>query len=78
MDVDQDINPDAVRGFDMRHSSSATDFELPDYWDEGELHHANCLIFAFLSSSFHSLLFKIVTDSTPTFRSPAKPTEPVY
>lgn len=32
IDVDQDLNLQAVSGFDFRHiQSSATDFELPDY-----------------------------------------------
>ncbi|KAM6499401.1 Ribosomal protein S5 domain 2-type fold [Amanita muscaria] len=31
-----DIDP-TVSGFDTRQLSKATDFELPDYWDEGEI-----------------------------------------
>ena len=34
MDVDEDgVTPS---GFDTRQIPTATDFELPDYWDEGE------------------------------------------
>ena len=33
MDVDQD----SISGFDTRQVQTATDFELPDYWDEGEV-----------------------------------------
>lgn len=34
MDVDQEVGS----GFDTRHHvGKATDFELPDYWDEGEV-----------------------------------------
>ncbi|KAH9477012.1 Exosome complex component RRP42 [Psilocybe cubensis] len=33
---DMDVDEEAVSGFDTRQIQSATDFELPDYWDEGE------------------------------------------
>lgn len=32
-----DIDEDTVSGFDTRQVQTATDFELPDYWDEGEV-----------------------------------------
>ncbi len=32
MDIDEEV----VSGFDTRQIQTATDFELPDYWDEGE------------------------------------------
>ena len=32
-----DIDEDTISGFDTRQVQSATDFELPDYWDEGEV-----------------------------------------
>ena len=35
MDVEQEGVP--ASGFDTRQVPSATDFELPDYWDEGEM-----------------------------------------
>lgn len=35
MDVDQEGAP--ASEFDTRHIPTATDFELPDYWDEGEV-----------------------------------------
>lgn len=34
MDVDESGVPES--GFDTRRVPKATDFELPDYWDEGE------------------------------------------
>jgi exosome complex component RRP42 len=34
---DMDVDEDTPSGFDTRHISNATDFELPDYWDEGEV-----------------------------------------
>lgn len=34
---DMDVDDDTTSGFDTRTHSSATDFELPDYWDEGEI-----------------------------------------
>jgi exosome complex component RRP42 len=35
---DMDVDTAAPSGFDTRtHVTSATDFELPDYWDEGEV-----------------------------------------
>ena len=34
---DMDLDEDTPSGFDTRHISNATDFELPDYWDEGEV-----------------------------------------
>ncbi|KAG7085832.1 hypothetical protein E1B28_003370 [Marasmius oreades] len=34
---DMDVDQDTVSGFDTRHTSGAIDFELPDYWDEGEI-----------------------------------------
>ena len=33
---DMDIDEEVVSGFDTRQIQTATDFELPDYWDEGE------------------------------------------
>jgi exosome complex component RRP42 len=33
---DMDLDEDTPSGFDTRHITNATDFELPDYWDEGE------------------------------------------
>ena len=35
MAVEEDGVP--TSGFDTRQIPSATDFELPDYWDEGEI-----------------------------------------
>ena len=32
-----DIDEDTISGFDTRQVQTATDFELPDYWDEGEV-----------------------------------------
>jgi exosome complex component RRP42 len=32
-----DIDQDTISGFDTRQVQTATDFELPDYWDEGEV-----------------------------------------
>lgn len=39
MDVDEDEHENAQKqsGFDTRVLPKATDFELPDYWDEGEV-----------------------------------------
>jgi len=35
---DMDVDAEATSGFDTRkHMNKATDFELPDYWDEGEV-----------------------------------------
>ncbi|KAJ4490499.1 ribosomal protein S5 domain 2-type protein [Lentinula aciculospora] len=34
---DMDIDQDTTSGFDTRNVAHATDFELPDYWDEGEI-----------------------------------------
>lgn len=35
---DMDVDQAAWSGFDTKHhASKATDFELPDYWDEGEI-----------------------------------------
>lgn len=34
---DMDVGEEVVSGFDTRQIQSATDFELPDYWDEGEI-----------------------------------------
>jgi exosome complex component RRP42 len=34
---DMDLDEDTPSGFDTRHITNATDFELPDYWDEGEV-----------------------------------------
>ncbi|KAI3603973.1 exosome component [Moniliophthora roreri] len=34
---DMDVDEDTSSGFDTRKISSAIDFELPDYWDEGEV-----------------------------------------
>jgi len=34
---DMDVDEDTPSGFDMRQIQHATDFELPDYWDEGEV-----------------------------------------
>lgn len=36
MDVDRDANAQQS-GFDTRSMAQAVDFELPDYWDEGEV-----------------------------------------
>ncbi|KJA22089.1 hypothetical protein HYPSUDRAFT_139661 [Hypholoma sublateritium FD-334 SS-4] len=33
---DMDVDEEVVSGFDTRQIQTATDFELPDYWDEGE------------------------------------------
>jgi len=66
MDVDQDIDPESGSGFDTRHiQSTAMDFELPDYWDEGELLDGrgkwpicvtlNLVNFSFLPSSLFSI-----------------------
>ncbi|KAF5370520.1 hypothetical protein D9615_010352 [Tricholomella constricta] len=33
---DMDVDEDTQSGFDTRTIHKATDFELPDYWDEGE------------------------------------------
>ncbi|KAJ3755988.1 ribosomal protein S5 domain 2-type protein [Lentinula raphanica] len=35
--VDMDVDQDTSSGFDTRRVAHATDFELPDYWDEGEV-----------------------------------------
>jgi exosome complex component RRP42 len=32
-----DIDEDTISGFDTRQVQTAIDFELPDYWDEGEV-----------------------------------------
>ena len=32
-----DIDEDTISGFDTRQVQTSTDFELPDYWDEGEV-----------------------------------------
>lgn len=34
---DMDVDEDTPSGFDTRQIQNATDFELPDYWDEGEI-----------------------------------------
>ncbi|KAF4612032.1 hypothetical protein D9613_003809 [Agrocybe pediades] len=34
---DMDVDEEVVSGFDTRQIQKATDFELPDYWDEGEV-----------------------------------------
>ncbi|KAJ3983082.1 ribosomal protein S5 domain 2-type protein [Lentinula detonsa] len=34
---DMDVDQDTTSGFDTRKVAHATDFELPDYWDEGEI-----------------------------------------
>ncbi|KIM41699.1 hypothetical protein M413DRAFT_18712 [Hebeloma cylindrosporum] len=34
---DMDVAEEVVSGFDTRQIRNATDFELPDYWDEGEV-----------------------------------------
>ncbi|KDR74126.1 hypothetical protein GALMADRAFT_43304, partial [Galerina marginata CBS 339.88] len=34
---DMDVDEEVVSGFDTRQIQHATDFELPDYWDEGEV-----------------------------------------
>ena len=34
---DMDLDEDTPSGFDTRHTMNATDFEIPDYWDEGEV-----------------------------------------
>jgi exosome complex component RRP42 len=34
---DMDLDENTPSGFDTRHITNATDFELPDYWDEGEV-----------------------------------------
>jgi hypothetical protein len=34
---DMDVDADTTSGFDMRHITNATDFELSDYWDDGEV-----------------------------------------
>lgn len=34
--ADMDVDEEVVSGFDTRQIQTATDFELPDYWDEGE------------------------------------------
>ena len=35
---DMDVDAEATSGFDTRkYTNKATDFELPDYWDEGEV-----------------------------------------
>jgi exosome complex component RRP42 len=34
---DMDVDQDTTSGFDTRSRQSAVDFELPDYWDEGEV-----------------------------------------
>lgn len=34
---DMDVDDDTPSGFDTRQIQNATDFELPDYWDEGEV-----------------------------------------
>lgn len=34
---DMDVDEETTSGFDTRNITRATDFELPDYWDEGEV-----------------------------------------
>ncbi|RDB21882.1 Exosome complex component RRP42 [Hypsizygus marmoreus] len=34
---DMDVDEETPSGFDTRQIQNATDFELPDYWDEGEV-----------------------------------------
>lgn len=34
---DMDVDEEVVSGFDTRQIQHATDFELPDYWDEGDV-----------------------------------------
>jgi len=34
---DMDVDEETTSGFDTRNIKRATDFELPDYWDEGEI-----------------------------------------
>lgn len=34
--ADMDVDEEKQSGFDMRQAHAATDFELEDYWDEGE------------------------------------------
>jgi exosome complex component RRP42 len=34
---DMDVDEEVVSGFDTRQIQNAIDFELPDYWDEGEV-----------------------------------------
>jgi exosome complex component RRP42 len=34
---DMDVDEDTFSGFDTRQIQAASDFELPDYWDEGEI-----------------------------------------
>lgn len=34
---DMDVDEDTTSGFDTRHITNATDFELSDYWDDGEV-----------------------------------------
>ncbi|KIY68212.1 ribosomal protein S5 domain 2-like protein [Cylindrobasidium torrendii FP15055 ss-10] len=36
-DGDMDVDEDTASGFDTRNISKAADFELQDYWDEGEV-----------------------------------------
>jgi len=58
-----DIDQDTISAFDTRQVQTATDFELPDYWDEGEVldgrQHWPVCITLNLISSIHLL------DATP-------------
>lgn len=55
MDVDENGQQS---GFDTRHMPTATDFELPDYWDEGEVLKGReawpvCITLNVVSTVFH-------------------------
>ena len=58
-----DIDEDTVSGFDTRQVQTATDFELPDYWDEGEVlngrqHWPVCITLNIVKLENHSSPFR--------------------
>lgn len=60
-----DIDEDTVSGFDTRQVQTATDFELPDYWDEGEIldgrqHWPVCITLNLVTGN-HSTPFRFST-----------------
>lgn len=59
-----DIDEDTISGFDTRQVRTATDFELPDYWDEGEVLDGRqywpvCITLNLVKLENHSLPFSI-------------------
>lgn len=69
-----DIDEDTISGFDTRQVQTATDFELPDYWDEGEVldgrqHWPVCITLNLVKLENHSSPFSILK-LTCCFHSP--------